>query len=641
MVFTGRSISRNLRLLLLASSLCCFCRAQGLTLGLSAASGSPGGAATMNLTLNGSGSQPAAVQWNLGYSTTDFSSVSVTAGPAAIAASKVVSCSSASGVTTCVLWGSNPTPVANGVVASVSLGVSSSTTDTSSQVQLANATSADGSGMPVSTTGAGNVVTIKQPPGLNGFTCTPVMVTPPATSNCTVALTAPAPAGGASIALASSPVQTGVPATLVIPQGATSGSFTASLAPVTVTTSVMLSASYLGVKESFGITVNPASPTLASLSVTPSNLTSGQSGSGTVTLSGPAGAGGVIVKLSSSNAAVAAPPASVTVAQGSASATFSITTGAVSAVTPVTLTASGAGTVTANLTVSPSYTLAIAPAARALVAGTSTSYTVTLSAAGSLRGGVSLSAGGLPSGSSASFSPASLSGPGSSTLTITTSTSSPTGNYTIVVSGVNAGFTSTASATLSIVKKIAAVARWFDLDIGNPGSAGGANCSATTVACTVSGGGADIWGTSDQFNYAYFPQSGNFTVITQVVSMQNTNSWAKAGIMIRQSPAANAPYVFVMVTPGQGVSMQYRSAAGASAINASVQAGPVAPYWLKLVRSGNQFTGYASANGTAWTQLSSVSVPMNAGVAAGLAVTSHNNKALNTASFSSTTATVP
>ena len=50
------------------------------------------------------------------------------------------------------------------------------------------------------------------------------------------------------------------------------------------------------------------------------------------------------------------------------------------------------------------------------------------------------------------------------------------------------------------------------------------------------------------------------------------------------------------VTPGNGVILQYRSSTGGGSVTNNVT-GLSAPYWVKLVRSGNTFTGYCSADG--------------------------------------------
>ena len=72
-----------------------------------------------------------------------------------------------------------------------------------------------------------------------------------------------------------------------------------------------------------------------------------------------------------------------------------------------------------------------------------------------------------------------------------------------------------------------------------------------------------------------------------------------------KATAASSSYVGLYVTPGNGVSIQYRNGTGTSAIDLARQTGVVAPYWVKLVRSGNTFSGYSSPDGSTWTLVGS------------------------------------
>ncbi len=146
-----------LRILVLAVVISLACLAQGVAVGLSSGVASPGTPVTLALTLNATGSAPASAQWTLEYSPADFSSVTVTAGPAATTSGKTVTCNPTSGTTTCVLWGMDATAIVNGVVANVSLTVSESTLANSSGVQLVNclAASPEGNALSVSSKGGG------------------------------------------------------------------------------------------------------------------------------------------------------------------------------------------------------------------------------------------------------------------------------------------------------------------------------------------------------------------------------------------------------------------------------------------------------------------------------------------------------
>src|SRR5262249_26661747 len=172
---------------------------------------------------------------------------------------------------------------------------------------------------------------------------------------------------------------------------------------------------------------------------------------------------------------------------------------------------------------------------------------------------------------------------------------------------------------------------WTDQDIGTPGRAGSASFSDGIF--TVNGSGSDIWSSSDNFNYVSQVVAGDITITARVASQQNTNLWAKSGGMMRESTAANAAHVSLYLTPGHGVNMQYRSATGGLTVQLAQIAGVAAPYWVRLVRSANTFTGLASADGLNWMQVGSITVTMPSSATVGLAVTAHNNTTLNTSSF--------
>jgi fibronectin type 3 domain-containing protein len=181
-------------------------------------------------------------------------------------------------------------------------------------------------------------------------------------------------------------------------------------------------------------------------------------------------------------------------------------------------------------------------------------------------------------------------------------------------------------------------APWADTDIGNPGLAGSASSSNGTF--TVNGGGADIWGTSDAFHYVYQALSGDGTIVARVVSVQNTDGWAKAGVMIRESLNANSTFVDMVITPGNGAALQARTTTGGSAVH-TAGPGVSAPYWVELVRSGDTFTGFVSADGNSFTQVGSYTVSMVADIYIGLAVTSHNDGQLNTSTFDNVSVSIP
>ncbi|OHB55552.1 MAG: hypothetical protein A2173_04075 [Planctomycetes bacterium RBG_13_44_8b] len=149
--------------------------------------------------------------------------------------------------------------------------------------------------------------------------------------------------------------------------------------------------------------------------------------------------------------------------------------------------------------------------------------------------------------------------------------------------------------------------------------------------------GADIWDVADQFHFAYKQFSGSGTVTARVVNITNTNSWAKAGVMIRESLDPGSAYAMMVITPGNGVSFQNRQTLDAASATVNTQAGIAAPRWLRLTRSGNTFTARYSSNGTSWTTLGTAEITMSADVYIGLCLTSRNVDATCTAEFSNVT----
>ncbi len=142
---------------------------------------------------------------------------------------------------------------------------------------------------------------------------------------------------------------------------------------------------------------------------------------------------------------------------------------------------------------------------------------------------------------------------------------------------------------------------------------------------TVNASGADIWGTSDEFRYVWKQLSGDGEIIAQVLSVENTHEWAKAGVMIRDTLDAGSPNVFVAITGGggDGATFQWRPAPGGTSSSSRTLVGISPPASVKLVRKGSLFTGYVFLDGQWQQEGQLVAVSMTDPVYIGLAVTSH------------------
>ena len=266
------------------------------------------------------------------------------------------------------------------------------------------------------------------------------------------------------------------------------------------------------------------------------------------------------------------------------------------------------------------------PTSSTIVAGKSAQFTIQVTPENGFAGAVALQTTSLPAGIESSFSPASITAPATSNLTLSTTASVAPGAYTIPVDASSGSLNHAFNVTLDVQ----AAGQLTDLDIGNPGTPG--SLMANNGTYTVSGSGSDIWGTSDQFNYAYQTATGDFTISARVVSQPDTDAWAKSGVMVRATTADDSAFAGVFVTPGNGEAMIVRTSTGVATLDLAKKPGQ-APVWVKLTRSGNTFTGYTSPDGVSWTLIATRDIGMTASVTAGLAVTSKHETSLNSTVF--------
>jgi hypothetical protein len=155
--------------------------------------------------------------------------------------------------------------------------------------------------------------------------------------------------------------------------------------------------------------------------------------------------------------------------------------------------------------------------------------------------------------------------------------------------------------------------------------------NVTNNALTLSGTGTDIWNNSDDFTYAYKTLTGDGSIVARVVSIgAGTNTWAKGGVMIRNTTSGGSTFINMVLTAntdgtaGNGASFQYRLAANGACGNTDSTAAIKPPYWVKVQRTGNSLMGYVSANGTTWTQMGTTqSIAMSGPVCIGLCATAH------------------
>jgi len=178
-------------------------------------------------------------------------------------------------------------------------------------------------------------------------------------------------------------------------------------------------------------------------------------------------------------------------------------------------------------------------------------------------------------------------------------------------------------------------------DVGSPVRAGSVSYNSSTGGYTISGGGADITGMSDQFHFVHQSWEGDGRIVARVTSVQNTHPSAKAGLMFRGGTAANAVNVNIALSASGGTQLSHREQTGGETMEDAHVSGVSAPYWLRLERVGDRFTAWQSPDGLLWFQSGSTLFAMADSAEVGLAVTSHDNAQLNASTFESVSVTKP
>ncbi|MDB6125051.1 MAG: hypothetical protein JWQ71_4044 [Pedosphaera sp.] len=208
---------------------------------------------------------------------------------------------------------------------------------------------------------------------------------------------------------------------------------------------------------------------------------------------------------------------------------------------------------------------------------------------------------------------------------------SDAGNYAVVVTNsVGSVLSSNAVLTVNTLPLGPLPTPWTNRDIGAVGFVG--NVGHTSGVFTVQASGADIWDTADAFHYVYQPMSGNGQIVARVARLDPTDGWAKAGVMMRETLAANSRHALMLISDGNGANFEWRQVAGSISYN-TAGVSVTAPFWVKLVRNGTLLTGYESSDGQNWHLRDSATLAMTNSIYVGLAVASHNNSVKTTAAF--------
>lgn len=205
----------------------------------------------------------------------------------------------------------------------------------------------------------------------------------------------------------------------------------------------------------------------------------------------------------------------------------------------------------------------------------------------------------------------------------------------------------TASLSLQAKQKTFSLKKFNSADIGKPEIMGTSAINENSI--TITAGGADIWGTRDEFRFVYIEQTGNFDMVARIESLTDPHLYTKAGLMAREDLSDNSRHIYFQVFPNNnprnknngGYEFQYRKekAGEMKAIYpAKFDGVPEFPVnypntWIRLKRAGNYFTGFCSADGQTWKPYTTFHIEIPNKIYIGFALTSHNTKSAATVVF--------
>lgn len=210
--------------------------------------------------------------------------------------------------------------------------------------------------------------------------------------------------------------------------------------------------------------------------------------------------------------------------------------------------------------------------------------------------------------------------------------------YYYVVSAANAGGESSFSAQAGATSSVCPLpGGWLTHDIGAVTTIGGASLSNNTF--NIEGAGLDAGGTADSLRYVYRSLTNSGQITARWVSLQLGGDEDKVGLMMRETTNANSKMVALLFDENNSFNclrLPRRASVGGNAVYPGVNgpAGMQAPFWMRLSRTNDIFSGFFSADGTNWTLVATVTNASTPSILwAGMEVCSRNPNWLGTAVF--------
>ena len=206
------------------------------------------------------------------------------------------------------------------------------------------------------------------------------------------------------------------------------------------------------------------------------------------------------------------------------------------------------------------------------------------------------------------------------------------GSEQIVVSAKNGNLHDTCTVNVVTSDKFA------DRDIGSPCASG--NAVVINKGFEIIAGGSDIFNNKDEFHMVYKKLKGDGQIIAKLVNYFKSEPWAKIGVMMRETIDPGSKHASMGILPGNGSLFWYRPKTDDLSSQTTPYDGIKAPYWVRLMRKGNVFSGYISPDGKTWKMVGGTTISMDSTLFVGLCVSSTVGCTSTTAIFDSVSVNV-
>lgn len=184
---------------------------------------------------------------------------------------------------------------------------------------------------------------------------------------------------------------------------------------------------------------------------------------------------------------------------------------------------------------------------------------------------------------------------------------------------------------------------WTNVSFGDTLVAMAGTGTENNGVFTIDAGDGDFWGNSDRGNFIYKPFSGDCEIIAYIKNYYSPEKeWAMAGLMMRDNLTIGSKFAAMMMIAQPGGVLRDRIESE-GIVNQSPYPNGLekAPYWVRLKRVGNLFTGYVSADGLEWKKIREVTIPMEVQIYVGMCATTHDRESNGIYSFEKVTLNAP